>query len=58
MLPNNIAAAAPAAPVEEASAPAAETPEAAPAPAEPEAPKPAVNDDDWDILERIFSKKR
>ena len=52
------AAAAPAAPVEEASAPAAETPEAAPAPAEPEAPKPAVNDDDWDILERIFSKKR
>ena len=51
-------AAAPAAPVEEASAPAAETPEAAPAPAEPEAPKPAVNDDDWDILERIFSKKR
>ena len=52
------AAAAPAAPVEEASAPAAETPEAAPAPAEPETPKPAVNDDDWDILERIFSKKR
>ena len=24
----------------------------------PEPPKPAVNDDDWDILERIFSKKR
>ena len=31
----------------------------APAPAvEPEGPKPAVNDDDWDILERIFSKKK
>ena len=28
------------------------------APAEPEPPKPAVNDDDWDILEKIFSKKR
>lgn len=34
---------------------------AAPAPApmpEPEPPKPTVNDDDWDILERIFSKKK
>ena len=28
------------------------------APAEPEPAKPAVNDDDWDILEKIFSKKR
>ena len=35
------------------AAPQAETP--APAP-EPE--KPTVSDDDWDILERIFSKKR
>ena len=25
---------------------------------EPEQPKPAVADDDWDILERIFSKKK
>ena len=25
---------------------------------EPEQPKPTVNDDDWDMLERIFSKKR
>ena len=25
---------------------------------EPEAEKAAVSDDDWDILERIFSKKR
>lgn len=24
----------------------------------PEPPKPTVNDDDWDILERIFSKKK
>ena len=39
----------------EAQAPA--TPAPAPAP-EPEAPKPTVNDDDWDMLERIFSKKR
>ena len=53
----------PAAPAAEESAPAegeaapagSETPAA---PAEPEPPKPAVNDDDWDILERIFSKKR
>ena len=27
-------------------------------PAAPEAPKSSVSDDDWDILERIFSKKR
>ena len=32
---------------------------AAPAPAqEPEAEKAAVSDDDWDILERIFNRKR
>ena len=32
-------------------------PEPAPVPAA-EPPKPAVNDEDWDILERIFSKKK
>ena len=37
-------------------APAPE-PEPVPAPA-PEPPKPTVTDDDWDILERIFSKKK
>ena len=37
-------------PAEEVAAPAE--------PAAPEAPKPVVNDDDWDILERIFSKKK
>ena len=48
----------PAAPAEPEAPPQAdEAPAAAPAP-EPDAPKPAVNDDDWDILERIFSKKR
>ena len=42
-----------------APAPVAAAPEAAPEPAPaPEPPKPAVNDDDWDILERIFSKKK
>ncbi len=46
---------APAVPAAPEEAPAAEQPAA---PAEPEPPKPAVNDDDWDILERIFSKKR
>ena len=46
---------APAAPAAPEEAPAAEQPAA---PAEPEPPKPAVNDEDWDILERIFSKKR
>ncbi len=43
-----------------APAPAAKeepAPEPAPAPAA-EPPKPAVNDEDWDILERIFSKKK
>ena len=43
-----------------APAPAAKeepVPEPAPAPAA-EPPKPAVNDEDWDILERIFSKKK
>ena len=49
---------------EESAAPASEEAPAAEqlavpaAPPEPEPPKPAVNDDDWDILERIFSKKR
>ena len=44
--------------VEEQRAAGAAQP-AAPAPAqEPEAEKAAVRDDDWDILERIFSKKR
>ena len=41
----------------EQSAPAAPSEPEQPAP-EAEAPKPAVNDEDWDILERIFSKKR
>ena len=36
---------------------AGEQPEGEIPTAEPEA-KPAVSDDDWDILERIFSKKR
>ena len=41
-------------------APAEEKAEEPPAeaPASPEPAKPAVNDDDWDILEKIFSKKR
>ena len=50
---------------EEAPAPAfsaaepVEVPAPVPAPMpEPEPPKPTVNDDDWDILERIFSKKK
>ena len=50
-----------AAPAVEEPAPAAETtpePVAPPVVPTPEPPKPAVNDDDWDILERIFSKKR
>ena len=49
------------APAVEEPAPAAETtpePVAPPVVPTPEPPKPAVNDDDWDILERIFSKKR
>ncbi|MCI9672177.1 MAG: cell division protein FtsZ [Lawsonibacter sp.] len=53
--------AAPAAPAAEEPAPVAETtpePVAPPVVPAPEPPKPAVNDDDWDILERIFSKKR
>jgi len=45
-----------------AAAPAAPVAPAAPAAAQPEAAraeeKPPVSDDDWDILERIFSKKR
>ena len=48
-VPVPAAVGAPEAAVEE---PPAETP------AEPEPAKPAVNDDDWDILEKIFSKKR
>ncbi|MCI9293963.1 MAG: cell division protein FtsZ [Lawsonibacter sp.] len=51
----------PAAPVKEpvpaAAQPAAAAEQPAPSP-EPEQPKPTVNDDDWDILEKIFSKKR
>ena len=43
-----------AAPVAQAAAPVAE----APAAAEPVAEKPTVTDEDWDILERIFSKKK
>ena len=44
--------------VEEERAAGAAQP-AAPAPAqEPEAEKAAVSDDDWDILERIFNRKR
>ena len=44
-------------PVPAAAQPAAVAEQPAPSP-EPEAPKPTVNDDDWDILEKIFSKKR
>ena len=44
-------------PVPAAAQPAAAAEQPAPSP-EPEQPKPTVNDDDWDILERIFSKKR
>ena len=55
----------PAAAAQPAQQPAAQ-PEAAPQEepaqpaqaAQPEKEKPAVSDDDWDILERIFSKKR
>ncbi|MEY8316373.1 cell division protein FtsZ [Oscillospiraceae bacterium 50-58] len=58
--PHQIEAATAAPVVEETvPAPASEEPPAEPAaPPAPEPPKPAVNDDDWDILERIFSKKR
>ena len=46
-------------PPEEAKPAEAAAPAPAPTPApEPEPPKPTVNDDDWDMLERIFSKKR
>ena len=59
--PTEIAQPAPFVPVEEVYAetlPEPEPePEPAPAPA-PEPAKPAVADDDWDILERIFSKKK
>ncbi len=41
--------------VEEQRSAEAAQPAAAP---EPEAEKPAVSDDDWDILERIFNRKR
>ena len=41
--------------VEEQRSAEATQPAAAP---EPEAEKPAVSDDDWDILERIFNRKR
>ena len=44
------------APSQEAGQPAGEGQSAASPVAEPE--KPKVSDDDWDILERIFSKKR
>ncbi|MCI8437205.1 MAG: cell division protein FtsZ [Lawsonibacter sp.] len=50
--------AASAAPEEEAVSPAGAEAPAVEQPAVPEPPKPAVNDDDWDILEKIFSKKR
>ena len=50
--------AASAAPEEEAVPPAGAEAPAVEQPAVPEPPKPAVNDDDWDILEKIFSKKR
>ena len=44
------------APSQEAEQPAGEgQPASAPA---AESEKPKVSDDDWDILERIFSKKR
>ena len=46
----------PAAKLEEKPAPVEE--EAPPAQPEPEVHKPAVEDDDWKILEDIFSKKR
>ena len=48
----------PAAPVVPDQQPPAEEVAAPAEPAAPEAPKPVVNDDDWDILERIFSKKK
>ncbi len=41
-----------------AAAPAAQYQTQAPAAPAPEPEKAAVSDDDWDILERIFSKKR
>ena len=44
-------------PVPAAAQPAAAAEQPAPSP-EPEQPKPTVNDDDWDMLEKIFSKKR
>ena len=44
-------------PVPAAAQPAAAAEQPAPSPG-PEQPKPTVNDDDWDILEKIFSKKR
>ena len=44
-------------PVPAAAQPAAAAEQPAPSP-EPEQPKPTVNDDDWEILEKIFSKKR
>ena len=50
--------AASAAPEEEAVSPVGAEAPAVEQPAVPEPPKPAVNDDDWDILEKIFSKKR
>ena len=44
---------------EQRAAGAAQSAAPAPAPAqEPEAEKAAVSDDDWDILERIFNRKR
>ena len=59
------AAAAPAAAPAQAEAPAQAAPAAAPVAAQEQAPaaapvqeKSPVSDDDWDILERIFSKKR
>ena len=50
-----------AAPTPEITAPTPEVqeaPETIPAQPEPEVHKPAVEDDDWKILEDIFSKKR
>ena len=41
-----------------AAAPAAQYQTQAPAAPAPEPEKAAVSDDDWDILERIFSRKR
>ena len=49
-------AAQPEAPVQQAPAAGEEAPAQAEAPAKEE--KSPVSDDDWDILERIFSKKR